>query len=48
MAAEITGLFEHLAQQVSDLVNLVVGRFSNNVGASFSSMSLQQWIRLGE
>ncbi|KAI1117229.1 DUF1531-domain-containing protein [Nemania sp. NC0429] len=46
MADELTGLFVHLGESVWKLVTLVSERTTANVGASFDSMTAQQWIRL--
>ncbi|KAI1406440.1 DUF1531-domain-containing protein [Hypoxylon fuscum] len=44
--SELLDLVAHLFDSVSQLFTLVKDRFSNNLSQSFSSMTLQQWIRL--
>lgn len=46
MSDELTDLFVHLADSVRKLAALLSDRMTNNVSASFSNMTLQQWIRL--
>ncbi|KAI1813957.1 DUF1531-domain-containing protein [Poronia punctata] len=46
MAEEITDLITHLADSTWRLLTLVSSRMKNNVGMTFTNMTLQQWIRL--
>lgn len=46
MSDELTDLVVHLVDSVRKLGALLSDRMTNNVGASFSNMTLQQWIRL--
>ncbi|OTB07812.1 hypothetical protein M426DRAFT_317703 [Hypoxylon sp. CI-4A] len=44
--SELVDLVSHLFDSVSQLVELVRSRFSNNIQESFTSMTPKQWIRL--
>ncbi|KAI0396119.1 DUF1531-domain-containing protein [Xylariaceae sp. FL0594] len=46
MADELTDMVMHLGDSVWKLVTLFSDRLKNNVSLSFTSMTLEQWIRL--